>query len=164
MLQRGIQNDLGISYRFRVTFTRSQREVSRGVMCPHPPWGDLLGKPRACEAQWGEVGSSSGSWLDPWDGQRHRGPCLPVLGWMQRPSFLESGAVWISQLHMGEVPIALGVPGSALSTPSAHAQEQGAVAFSWCEASALPPGGCTQPLPANAHHCGLGKGTSESGA
>lgn len=121
------------------------------------------------EAQWGEVGSSSGSQLDPGDGQRHRGLCLPVPGWMLRPLFLESGSVWVSQVHVGEVPIAFRVPGSALSTPSLLKSKElwnflGVRLLRVLATSALPPGGCTQPLPANVHHCGLGKGLPESGA
>lgn len=46
LLQRGIQNDLGISYRVqgRTHQKPERRNVPRGVMwmCPHPPWGDLL--------------------------------------------------------------------------------------------------------------------------
>lgn len=130
----------------------------------------FAGNTRQHEAQWGEVGSSSGSQPDPGDGQRHRGLCLPVPGWMPRPPFLESGAVWVSQVHVGEVPIAFGVSQVQPSQPHHKLKRKelwnflGVRLLRVLATSALPPGGCTQPLPANAHHCGLGKGTSESGA
>lgn len=51
------------------------------------------------EAQWSRVANSSGTWLDLQGDHRRRGFCLPLLGWMWGPLFLDSVTVWLPQLQ-----------------------------------------------------------------